>query len=197
MYQRILVPVDGSPTANAGVDEAVKLAMLTGGRLRLVHVLEVTLPFGTGFETYTGDVLGLCREAGMRIAAEAKLRAASSGVQADTFIPEPSGERVCDVVANQAELWKADLIVVGTHGRRGVRRFVIGSNAEQIARSAPVPVLLVRMPGAEAAVSAQAGAARTMPVSRSAAGPHGTRTAAPCSRPQRRSASASFAASSA
>ena len=144
-YRRILVPVDGSPTSSAGLDEAIKLAKLTGARIRLVHVLDGNL-FGIGCETYVGDVLGMLSEAGARILTEAKARVDSSGATVDTFITDLVGERVCDVVAEQAKAWKADLIVLGTHGRRGARRLLLGSDAEQIVRAAPVPVLLVRMP---------------------------------------------------
>lgn len=147
IYQRILVPVDGSPTSNAALDEAIRLAKLTGARIRLVHVLD-DIPFSIGFETYVGDVMGLLTDAGSEVLTEAKARAEASGVAADTFITELFGERVCDVVADQARIWKADLIVIGTHGRRGARRMVLGSDAEQVARTAPVPVLLIRMPEA-------------------------------------------------
>ena len=150
IYQRILVPVDGSPTSNAGLDEAIRIANGTGARLRLVHVLD-GLMFGLGAETYSGDVLGMLSEAGAQILAQGKARAEAGGVAAETFITEVFGERVCDVVADQANGWKADLIVIGTHGRRGARRLVMGSDAEQIVRSAPVPVLLVRLPGAKEA----------------------------------------------
>ena len=150
MYQRILVPIDGSPTSDTGLDEAVKLAKLTGARMRLVHVVQLSPPFVTGLETYTGDVLGLLSETGSAILSEAKARVAASGVEVDTFIPPTFGERVSDVVCEQARLWKADLIVIGSHGRRGVKRFLIGSDAEQIVRSAPVPVLMVRMPAGAA-----------------------------------------------
>jgi len=147
-YQRILVPVDGSPTSNAGMDEAIRLAKLTDARMRLVHVLDGKL-LAIGCETYVGDVLGMLSEAGARILTEAKARVESCGVPVDTFMTETFGERVCDVVADQANAWKADLIVIGTHGRRGARRLVLGSDAEQIVRSAAVPVLLVRMPEAK------------------------------------------------
>ena len=150
VYQRILVPVDGSPTSNAGLEEAIKLAKLMGARLRLVHVLDGNL-FGIGFETYVGDVLGMLSEAGAQILSEAKARVDSSAVPVDTFITEMFGERVCDVVAEQASIWKADLIVIGTHGRRGAKRLLMGSDAEQIVRSAPAPVLLVRMPAVKGA----------------------------------------------
>ena len=148
VYQRILVPVDGSPTSNAGLDEAIRLARLTGARIRLVHVLDGNL-FGIGFETYVGDVLGMLSEAGARILSEAKARVESSAVPVDTFITEMFGERVCEVVAEQAKVWKADLIVIGRHGRRGAKRLMMGSDAELIVRSAPVAVLLVRMPSAK------------------------------------------------
>jgi nucleotide-binding universal stress UspA family protein len=145
MYQRILVPIDGSPTSIQGLDEAVKLAKLTGGSLRLVHVAN-ELTFATGFEIYTGDVIGMLKEAGEQILSEAKARVQASGIDAATFLFENFGSRVCDVVVDEAKRWNADLIVIGSHGRRGIGRLVIGSDAEQIVRMAPVPVLLVRAP---------------------------------------------------
>jgi nucleotide-binding universal stress UspA family protein len=60
--------------------------------------------------------------------------------------------RVSEVVVEQAKVWRADLIVLGTHGRRGVGRFLLGSDAEQVARTASVPVLLVRASDVEEAV---------------------------------------------
>jgi nucleotide-binding universal stress UspA family protein len=167
-YQRILVPVDGSATSNAGLDEAVRLAKLMGARIRLVHVLDANL-FGLGFESYVGDILVMLSEAGAQVLSEAKARVEASGVAVDTFITEMFGGRVCDVVVRQAESWKADLIVIGTHGRRGARRLLLGSDAEQIIRSAPVPVLLVRMPGVKEASVAKSDATRVPVVSAVAA----------------------------
>jgi nucleotide-binding universal stress UspA family protein len=158
MYQRILVPFDGSPTSNTGLDEAVKLAKLTGASIRIVHVLD-GLPFSAGDAGLTGDILGMLLEAGSQILVEGKQRVEASGVPVDTFLSETFGHRVCDVVAEQAEAWKADLIVIGTHGQRGVKRLFIGSDAEQIVRTAPVPVHLVRMAQAQAATHADTGMA--------------------------------------
>ena len=142
MYKRILVPIDGSPTSIRGLDEAIALAKLCGASLRLVHVLDrVPMPAG---ETYTVDVFGLLREAGERIVQQAKARAAAAGLDVSTFLSEMLPGRVCDVVVEQAKEFGADLIVLGTHGRRGVSRLLVGSDAEQIVRVAPVPVLLVR-----------------------------------------------------
>lgn len=154
MYQRILVPFDGSPTSMAGLDEAVKLAKLTGASIRIVHVLD-GLPFSAGDAGFTGDILGILLETGSQILLEGKHRVEASGVPVDTFLSETFGQRVSDVVAEQAKAWNADLIVIGTHGRRGVRRLFIGSDAEQIVRSAPVPVQLVRLAQGDAAARAE------------------------------------------
>lgn len=60
------------------------------------------------------------------------------------MLHETFAGRLSDFVVEQAHIWKADLIVIGTHGRRGVRRLLLGSDAEQVLRTSPVPVLLVR-----------------------------------------------------
>lgn len=147
-YQRILVPVDGSPTSLRGLEEAIRLARSTGGRLRLLHVVD-ELTFATGFETgaaFAGDVMPLMREAGQAILQQACARAEVAGVPAEPVLCDRFATRVCDAVADEAGRWQADLIVLGTHGRRGVGRLLLGSDAEQVLRLAPVPVLLVRAP---------------------------------------------------
>lgn len=148
MYQRILVPVDGSPTSTQGLDEAIKLAKLTGASLRLVHVVD-QLTFATGFEVQTGDLVGLLREAGEKILGDSKARAQAAGIDVSTFLCDTFGSRVCDLVIDQAKEWAADLIVIGSHGRRGMSRLLLGSDAEQVVRMARVPVLLVH--GSDAA----------------------------------------------
>jgi nucleotide-binding universal stress UspA family protein len=151
MYQRILVPVDGSPTSSAGLDEAIALAKLTGARLRLVHVVD-EMPFvmsAEGYGAMSSDVLGLLKEAGEKILAESRRRVEGKGVAVDAVLFESLSGRLSDRVAEQTKEWKADLLVLGTHGRRGVRRMLLGSDAEQIIRTATVPVLLVRAPAAK------------------------------------------------
>ena len=146
MYQRILVPVDGSATSQKGVSEAIALAKLTGGRIRLVHVVdELSIAMSAdAFAGYSGAVLPLLREGGEQILAQARERVDTAGVPVDTSLHEVFAGRVSDLVAQEASAWAADLIVIGTHGRRGLGRMVLGSDAEQILRVAPVPVLLVR-----------------------------------------------------
>ena len=146
MYTNILVPVDGSPTSDRGLQEAVKLAKLTGARLRLIHVVEqlVYAAGMDGFGAMTADLIPLLREAGEKILRTAKARVEASGVPVETALFDSFAGRVCDLVVDEATKWHADLIVLGTHGRRGVGRVFMGSDAEQIVRLAPTPVLLVR-----------------------------------------------------
>lgn len=142
MYKRILVPVDGSETSTRALVAALQMARESGGRVRLVHVLD-ELAYLTGFEG-GGDLLSLARDYASKTVAESLDVARSAGVPADTRLVEAQGARLGDVVADEAASWEADLVVVGTHGRRGLGRVVLGSGAEQVIRQAPVPVLVVR-----------------------------------------------------
>ena len=146
MYERILVPYDGSATAARGLAEAVKLARITGARLRLFHVVdELSFAFAASEGlTFSGDMLGLLREGGAAILAEGATRARATGLTVETVLKDSFAGRVCDLVIDEAGRWPADLIVLGTHGRRGVGRLFMGSDAESIVRSAPIPVLLIR-----------------------------------------------------
>lgn len=145
MYTRILVPVDGSPTSDRGLEEAVKLARMTGARLRLIHVIDQYI-YATGMDGFsmTADLFVVLRESGDKILKACKARVEAAGVPVDTTLLESLSGRVCDLVVAEAKNWGADLIVIGTHGRRGVGRVFMGSDAEQIVRLAASPVLLVR-----------------------------------------------------
>ena len=151
MYQRILVPVDGSTSSSRALDEAVKLAKLTGASLRLVHVVDV-LSLTESVEAgvvYTRDVMSTLKKAGQEILEQGRALVAGSGIAVDTLLCESFALRTSALVVEEANAWNADLIVIGTHGRRGMRRWMLGSDAEQILRVSPVPVLLVREPGTE------------------------------------------------
>lgn len=146
MYAKILVPVDGSPTSDLGLAEAVKLAKLTGAQLRLMHavdMLSLSLTPEAGMAA-TPSLFELLRDGGRAILARAKAEVDKSGVAADTVLVDTLRGRVCDLVVDEAKQWAAELIVIGTHGRRGMGRLLMGSDAEQILRLSPVPVLLVR-----------------------------------------------------
>jgi nucleotide-binding universal stress UspA family protein len=147
-YKRILVPVDGSPTSNKGMTEAIKLAKASRARLRLLHVVEEFAAFSApevGVDI--GPVLDAMRAGGRKTLARIERRARAAGARPDTALAENFGMRVADTIVEQAKRWRADLIVMGTHGRRGVKRVLLGSDAELVVRYSPVPVLLVPAAG--------------------------------------------------
>jgi nucleotide-binding universal stress UspA family protein len=76
--------------------------------------------------------------------------AKAAGVDFDSHLIDFPGQRLGQTIADEATQWGADLIVVGTHGRRGFSRALLGSGAEQILRMAPVPVLVMRSGDAKA-----------------------------------------------
>ena len=146
MYERILVPVDASPTSRKGLAEAIALAKLTHARIKLVHVFEMPLlGIGTEAALMRGeDIYSVARDAGQQLLTLAAESVKAAGLEVDEQLLDAGGERLCDHVAKVAETWRASLIVLGSHGRRGLQRALLGSDAEQILRMAPVPVLLVR-----------------------------------------------------
>ena len=148
MYKKILVPIDGSPASNLGLNEAIKLAKDQGAKLRLFHLVDeyiaVSSPDGVAFSN-TDDLLESLRQGGKKIIEKAEALARRNGLTPESVMLESFGGRAADFIVEQANKWRADLIVLGTHGRRGVKRLVMGSDAEEIVRTTPVPVLLVRM----------------------------------------------------
>ncbi len=149
MFKRILVPVDGSETSTKALVAALQLARESGGSVRVLHAID-ELAYFSGFE-YPAEVLDQVIDWGKKCIADALEVARSSGVPADSRLLDVPGRRLGDVVAEEARAWDADLVVVGTHGRRGVSRALLGSGAEQVIRLAPVPVLVIRAPEADAA----------------------------------------------
>ena len=99
-------------------------------------------PYESGFGT--ANIVESLREYGNAVLKDANALALSAGIRADTILIEAMGNQAGDFIVEQAKQWKADLIVMGTHGRRGLRRMVMGSDAEFVVRHTPVPVLLVR-----------------------------------------------------
>lgn len=146
MFKRILVPVDGSPTANKALVAALQMARDCGGQVRLFHMVNEMAYLG-GYDLYGGysdELVRVLHEAGAKVISDAMAVAQAAGVPADNTLFKGFDQRLGDVVADAAKEWKADLVVVGSHGRRGIGRVLLGSGAEQVIRTAPVPVLVVR-----------------------------------------------------
>lgn len=154
MYKKILVAVDASPTARRALREAIGLARLSGAALRLLHVVDegreiLHLETSGQFEDYERAL----REAGEHVLSQSLSIVQASGQGAEAVIRQimTVQQHPADEIVSEAARWQADLIVVGTHGRRGVRRLLLGSVAESVARMAEQPVLLVRAaPGGQA-----------------------------------------------
>lgn len=145
-WRRLLVPVDGSDCSDRGLAQAIELARLTGAALRVIHVVD-ELTFVNAREVPATDwrqVDELMRAAGQDIVRRAQARVAAAGLVAEGEVLDDLAGRLPEAVAREAARWHADLVVLGTHGRRGMDRVLMGSGAERIARQSPVPVLLVR-----------------------------------------------------
>ncbi len=152
MFKRIVVPVDGSATANKALMVAVQMAHDSGGSVRIIHVIEGS-NYISGAMQSEGFASGAdsIHLAAQKILDDALALAQPSGVAADTKLFDTFDGRLADAVGNAAIDWQADLIVVGTHGRRGIGRILMGSGAEQIMRQAPIPVLVIRAQDAASA----------------------------------------------
>ena len=147
MYKRIAVAVDGSKTSDKALDEAIKLAREMGSVLLLLHVCEempiMWEPEGMSVIP-TQEIIKAIADAGKTLLEARKEKVAGQGVAAETKLVEIYGGRIGSVISDQAQQWKADLLVVGTHGRKGLDHLLMGSVAEGVSRTASMPVLLVR-----------------------------------------------------
>ncbi len=151
MFKRILVAVDGSHTANRGLKTAISMAREQGAALQILHVIDERVPaLNPEVGIYVDDMFRLLREGGKKILAAAVAQAEKEGMRCQPVSVETMGLPVADVVVRQAKKFRADLIVLGTHGRRGISRLVMGSDAEGVVRESTVPVLLVKSPAARA-----------------------------------------------
>jgi nucleotide-binding universal stress UspA family protein len=156
MYKRILVAIDGSDTSDLALREAIRLAKDQNAMLRLVHVVDVTPPPHVTTEPLSplatqfplADYQKALQEAGEKLLATRATTAREAGIDVDTklIIVGILGERIVDAIEEQSKQWPADLIVVGTEGRRGFQRLMLGSVAEGVVRIATKPVLLIRGP---------------------------------------------------
>jgi nucleotide-binding universal stress UspA family protein len=147
MYDRILVPTDGSTVAEAAVDHAVDLAEKYDAELHALFVADVdAVSYGLGTEQLDrisqGNFGGMTDLRDDAEAATGYVRdnAEPLGV---SVVEHHAGGRPHAVIADYAEEYDVDLIVMGSHGRSGVRRALLGSVTERTLRSTHVPVLVV------------------------------------------------------
>jgi len=145
-YKRILVPVDGSKTSNMGLREAIRLARGQHAKLQLVHVVDQHYVLMSAAEAgvQIDSIMRALVQGGRRILRNAQALVERHRLSCSSVLLETMTGPAADPIVRQARKWRADLIVIGTHGRRGVGRLVMGSDAEQVVRTSPCPVMLVR-----------------------------------------------------
>lgn len=149
MYKRILVAVDGSANAARALQHAAELASGVSASLRLIHVVDMGLmPYGPELGIDIDTLLEARYAAAEKVLADARDSVQAAGIAIETKLVDTALPtiHVATTIAEDAVSAKADLIVLGTHGRRGVERWLLGSVAEGVARRSTVPVLLVPMP---------------------------------------------------
>ncbi|WP_175885032.1 universal stress protein [Burkholderia sp. BCC0044] len=162
MYSNILVALDGSDTSSRALDAALDLAAQTGARLTPVYVVDFLVP---AYDMYGYDpsiLVDSFREEGLRVTEDAARRMKARNVAGTPQISNvaPAGEDIPHRIVGLAGEIDADLIVMGTHGRRGFRRMFLGSVAERVLRQAGCPVLMIPA-SCETKASAEVAAAST------------------------------------
>ncbi|QCJ47705.1 MULTISPECIES: universal stress protein [Haloprofundus] len=153
MYERILVPTDGSAVAELAVSHAVDLAERYGAELHALYVVDIdAVNLGLGTEQVDRIRQGHFSEMGeleSRATESTGVVAAAAGDRGIDVVEEIRVGRPHKVIANYAEKEDVDLVVMGSHGRAGVSRALLGSVTERVLRSTHVPVLVVDRQGAE------------------------------------------------
>ena len=150
MFKRLLVPVDGTRTSQRALVIALALANDQDARIHVLHVMDDSAiipmfdPVGY-LPDYFDTMIDSLRASGKKILQGAEKLAAKSGRTVQAKLMEARGQGVAKAILRHATLVRADLIVMGTHGRRGMSRIVMGSDAEEVVRDSKVPVLLVRV----------------------------------------------------
>jgi nucleotide-binding universal stress UspA family protein len=146
MYKKLMAAIDGSDTSKRAFDEAIRFAKSQGAQLHVVYVVDSpAMLYGVGFYD-PAELKKAFVEEGSLLAREAAESMQAAGVLGETAIIDAQSANgdVVHALAQEAVRWGADLVVLGTHGRRGVQRALLGSVAEEFMRVTPVPVLLVR-----------------------------------------------------
>jgi len=151
MFERILVAIDGTPTANRGLRAAMELAVDQRATVFALHVIDdaalmTSLDAAYVPSAYIDRYYDGLRERGRKLLAKAETFARSCGVECKPVLVETMGRSIAQTILRQARTLRAEVIVLGTHGRRGLQRMLMGSDAEEVVRDANVPVMLVRNP---------------------------------------------------
>jgi nucleotide-binding universal stress UspA family protein len=149
VYKRILVPIDGSDASGLALREAIALAKDQNATIRIFHVVDLTTTYSSVSSPHVVERQNALQAEGQKVVANGSEPVRAMGIQCDSKCISTFNKDICDLIENEANHWPADVIVIGTHGRRGIRRMFLGSVAEGLARISNKPLLLIRgAPGA-------------------------------------------------
>lgn len=137
MYDSILVPTDGSDGAQKAFEHALELAEVYNSEIHLLYVVEPVHTADVGTE----QVLDAMRAEGERLLEEVADQGKSAGIDAVTEVRVGNPHREILEYTEEKEM---DLIVMGTHGRTGLSRYLLGSVTEKVVRASETPVLTIR-----------------------------------------------------
>lgn len=146
-YKNIMLAIDGSDVSNAAVEEVIKLAQDQEIHLRIIHVVDENFIYAGAPSIDYSLLFNALKDEGKTVLDHAAKKIESqTSIKIETCLLELKllQGRIAEVIVEEAKEWPADLLVIGTHGRRGFSRFFLGSVAENIIRIATTPVLLVR-----------------------------------------------------
>jgi nucleotide-binding universal stress UspA family protein len=142
MYRRVLIPVDESPWSDAALAKGLELAKALGAEAKVIYVVDAGAVYRLAGGVHAEEIAEQCRRAGQVCIDRAVEQARRAGVGATTAVIEED-DRIPDAIVAESQRWPADLIVMGTHRRHGIDRFVLRSVAEAVVRTASVPVLVI------------------------------------------------------
>lgn len=143
MYRRILLPTDGGEAADRALAHAVDLAAQYDADLHVLYVVDAGAVTG---DIEIGTIVEEFESAGERTLEDVADRANEAGLERDRITTKLARGTPHRVILEYATSRNVDLVVMGTHGRTGLDRYLIGSVAERVVRLSPVPVLTVRQP---------------------------------------------------
>jgi nucleotide-binding universal stress UspA family protein len=144
MYKRVLVPIDGSDTSNVALKHAIALAKERQSTLRLFHVVDLMPAYSSVSAPHVVERQNALQAEGKKVIDDGSAPALAAGIQCDSKCVTTVDKHIYDLIDGEAKSWPADLIVIGTHGRRGMSRLFLGSVAEALARISSKPLLLIR-----------------------------------------------------
>ena len=148
VYKKVFVPIDDSRASLLALKEAIKIAKLCEAKIFLIHVIDLA-QFSWGGAAYVqsgGDLKKETQDVGDKVLEHAREMLKEENIAFEESILQTLGDKVANLLAQEAVNSQCDLIVMGTHGWTGVMHLLMGSVAEGVLRQSEIPVMMVRQP---------------------------------------------------